>query len=216
MRKLNQSGSLLLPLIIMCFLFLGAAVFGAWAFMGRQDFKNNSDQKSAVAAKKAISVESARKDAVFSESLKSPVKSYTGPETYGSLKFDFPKTWNQYVSSSTAAMPVNLYFNPDYIPDLTSNYKYALRVQITNTPYNALLKPYDSKVKDGSVNVAAYKVTKVPSVLGSMLDGKIFSTSSGTLILLPLRDKTILFWTEDQNFKTDFINTVLPSITYSP
>ena len=216
MRKLNQSGSLLLPLIIVIVLFLGAAGFGAWAFLGRQDYKNNSDQKSAVAAKKAAVVEAAKKDADFAEAIKSPVKSFVGPVTYGSLKFDFPKTWNQYVMNPTGAIPINLYFNPDLIPDLASGTEYSLRVQIVNVPYLSSLRAYDRQVKDGTVNISAYKVAKVPSVLGSIVNGYITKTTFGTLVLLPLRDKTIVFWTEDQNFKADFLNTVLPSINYDP
>ncbi len=217
MRKLNQSGSLLLPLIIMIVLFLGAAGFGTWAFAGRQDYKNNSDKKSVVAAERATAAESSKKDAEFVEAEKSPLKTYTGPVTYGDLRFNFPKTWNQYVVNPSTTSPINLYFNPEFIPDLSSTAKFALRVQVLNATYLATLATYSTQVKAGTATISAYNAAKVPNVLGSIVNGAINTkTSTGTMVLLPLRDKTIVFWTEDPNFKNDFVNTVLPSISYAP
>ena len=48
----DQRGALnglLIPLILVVVLFLGAAGFGFWAFSSREDYKNNSDAKVAVA-----------------------------------------------------------------------------------------------------------------------------------------------------------------------
>lgn len=216
MRKLNQTGSLLVPFVIVLLLFLGAAGFGGWAFMSRQDYKNNSDEKAAVAAKKAAATEAAKKDAEFAIAEKSPVKSYTGPETYGTLRFDFPKTWNQYISKSSAGMPINSYFSPDFIPDIASAVQFALRVQISNSSYSSLLQGYAAAVKSGTVTVAAYRAPKLPGVLGSMITGAVSGKNQGVMVLLPLRDKTIVLWTEGSNYVGDFTNTVLPSVTYSP
>jgi len=216
MRKLNQTGSLLLPLVIVIVLFVAAASFGGWAFMSRQDYKNNSDAKAAVAAKKATAAESVKKDAEFAIAEKSPVKSFTGPETYGSLTFNFPKTWNQYIATPSSSLQLNNYFSPNYIPDINSSALFALRVQISDTSYATMLKGFDGGAKSGSVSVSAFRAAKVPSVLGSMITGAIKGKTQGIMVLLPIRDKTIVFWTEGTDFRGDFTNTVLPSITFLP
>ncbi|MDB5182257.1 MAG: hypothetical protein JWO47_41 [Candidatus Saccharibacteria bacterium] len=216
MRKLNQTGSLLLPLVILSLFFLVAAGFGTWAFMSRQDYKNNSDAKAEVAAKKAVAAEDIKKDAAFRETEKFPTKSFTGPDTYGSLTYSFPKTWNSYIGTSNLNLIVNNYYNPDFIPDLSSTAQFALRVQISGTAYPTLLKAYDAVAKAGTSTVTAYRAPKVPSVLGSIITGQIHGTTPGTLVLLPIRDKTIIIWTEGSNYTSDFLNTVLPSITFSP
>ncbi len=218
MRKLNEKGSLVLPLIIVLVLLLGSLGFGVWAFMGRQDYKNNSDDKAAVAAKKAVIVEAAKKDLAFAEKEKSPVKTFKGPETYGTLTFDFPKTWNEYIPTASAAVPVDIYFNPDFIPDISSpTSQFALRVQVSGQTYPAILKTYDAAVKAGTASVSAYIPAKLPSVRGSIVTGVLSNKKvKGVLIYLPLRDKTIVIWTEGLNNTADFMNTVLPSVTYSP
>lgn len=217
MRKLNQTGSLLLPLVIVLVLLAAAVVFATWAFTGRQDYKNKSDAKAADAVKNAIAEEDKKKDAEFAEKEKSPVKTYVGPVTYGTLTFNFPKTWNQYVSAEASTLPINNFFSPDYVPDLASNLPYALRVQVSNQTYATSLKSFDSAAKAGTSVVAAYRLPKMPSVLGSMITGEINSKKTkGVLVMLPLRDKTVILWTEGTNNTTDFTNIVLPSVTYVP
>ena len=46
--------------------------------------------------------------------------------------------------------------------------------------------------------VAPFAAAKVPSVVGVRVDGQINSLKTGTMIVLPLRDKTIELWTEAQ------------------
>jgi hypothetical protein len=216
MRKLNQTGSLLVPLIILSVFFLGAAGFGTWAFVSRQDYKNNSDEKAAAAAKSAAAAESRKKDAEFKETEKFPTKSFIGPDTYGSLRYDFPKTWNSYIATSNGGFIVNNYLSPDFIPDISSTALFALRVQISSTSYTTLLRAYDAGVRAGTITTASYSAPKVPTAKGVIVSGPIRGTVSGVLILLPIRDKTLIMWTEGTDYTKDFMNTVLPSVTFSP
>lgn len=215
-RSHNEAGSLLLPLVVVFVLLLGSLGFGAWAFIGRQDYKTNSDKKAAAVAKKAVVVESARKDAEFAEKEKSPSKTYAGPATYGSLKFDYPKTWSAYISETGKSPAVDGYFSPNFVPDLLSGTLFALRIQIVNTEYVTVLKTFDSSVKTGKTSVSAYRAPKVQSALGSIIVGAIDNKREGTLVILPLRDKTIKIWTEGNDYVNDFNNTVLSSLTFIP
>src|SRR4051812_5570296 len=103
MLKHNQDGAIsgLLISFILTFCFLIAAViFAAWSFNGRQDYKDNVDAKIGVAVEKAVQGESAKKDLEFAEAAKNPLKNYRGPEAYGSLSVDYPKTWSGYVDDT--------------------------------------------------------------------------------------------------------------------
>ena len=217
MRKLNQAGSLLLPLIIVIVLLLGALGFAGWAFMGREDYKNNSDAKAAVAAEAAAKAESIKKDAEFAEAEKSPTKTYTGPTTFGSLTFSYPKTWSAYISEANkSSTAVEGYFSPNFVPDIQSEISFALRIQIVSTPYATVLKGYDSSTKGGKTTVSAYRAPKVPDSLGSMITGDIATKKQGTMVLLPLRDKTIKIWTEGSDYIGDFNNIILAGLTFVP
>lgn len=93
-------------------LFLGSTVFAFWAFVGRQDYKNNVDEKIADASAIAVQEAETAKDAEFVEKEKSPLRTYKGPATYGSVSFDYPKTWSVYAEEGTSGTVLDLYAFP--------------------------------------------------------------------------------------------------------
>jgi hypothetical protein len=61
-----------------------------------------------------------------------------------------------------------------------------------------------------------YSLPKLPQVGGMYLTGQISQRQQGTMVLLPLRDKTLEVWTESSAYMNDFTNNVLPNLTFSP
>lgn len=211
---------LLVPVILLAVLFVGAASFAVWAFGGRQDYKNNSDAKVAEAVEantKSVQTEDAKH---FAEEAKKPLRAYDGPEAYGSLHVMYPKTWSVYVDArSGGSQPLNAYFHSDYVPSTEMKDIYNLRIQVIGTAYDVLLNQYQSKVKAGKVTATPYKLPKVPDVAGMRLDGAVIpnnNTATGTMILLPMRDKTLQVWTESPEFLPDFTDNILANLTFSP
>jgi hypothetical protein len=52
-----------------------------------------------------------------------------------------------------------------------------------------------------------------------MLTGAVLpptTNSTGTMVLLPMRDKTLEIWTEAPAYLADFNTYILPNITFSP
>lgn len=214
MRKRNQSGDLLIPLVLVSVCLLGAIGFGVWAFMGRQDYKNNVDLKIEEAVEVAEENLTIKKDAEFAEQYKLPNSTYTGPSALGTLKITYPKTWSVYAdenSNSTASLKG--FMHPRYVPAKDTNY--ALRFEVLERNYDQVLKSFNSKVKAGKTKVSAYRLPKLKSILGSKLVGEIDSKKSGVIILLPLRDKTVKVWTEGNEFRGDF-DKILESFTFVP
>lgn len=223
--KWGERGSvnvLLVPVILLAVLFIGAGAFGLWAFGSRQDYKNNTDQKIAVALqanKKVVQAEDAK---TYAEEAKNPLKTFVGPDAYGSLRVAYPKTWSSYVDMSDQNTPVDAYFHTDYVPAVNtddSSQTYNLRVQVQAQSYSEVLTQYQQSLQPGQSTATPYSLPKVPNVTGVELTGKVFTDSpnkSGTLILLPMRDKTLLIWTESPTYLPDLNTYILPNLTFSP
>lgn len=212
--------ALLIPVILLSLLFVGAASFAVWAYMSRQDYKDNSDAKVAAAVatnKKLVQTEDAKQ---FAEEAKKPLKAYIGPEAYGSLKVSYPKTWSSYIDiREGGSQPLSAYFHSDYVPSVAMKQTYNLRIQVVGTPYSTVAVQYQTLVKGGKATAMPYKLPKVPDVAGMRFDGTVIpgnSVATGTMILLPMRDKTLEVWTESPSFLPDFTDNILPNLTFSP
>jgi hypothetical protein len=221
MRRLDEKGainSLLLPLIVAVLLLLGAIFFGAWAFSGRQDYKNNVDAKIAEAVVVAKAAEDKKKDAEFAEASKSPLKAYNGPSAYGSLVINYPKTWSGYVSQNNQSDPyIDGYFAPNVVPDVDSTEStFALRIQVVSDQYSDVLGQFDKSSGDGSVNIKPYSLPKVPSVVGAYVSGEVVDNKQGFMVILPLRNTTLQIWTESPQFQGDFNDLILANASFSP
>jgi len=214
--------ALLIPVILLAVLFVAAGVFAYWAYTGRQDYKNNSDAKSAAAVAANKLVVQAADAKQFAEAAKKPLKPYVGPEAYGSLRVLYPKTWSSYVdiSSSTGnSQPLDAYFHTDYVPAIDMKQTYNLRIRVVATTYSTLLNSYTSAIKLGKATAAPYTLPKVPDVAGTRLDGAVIPGNTqltGTLVLLPMRDKTLEVWTESPEYLPDFTDNILANMTFSP
>lgn len=219
MNRLNQRGrmdALLIPLILATLLFVCAAGFAAWAFMGRQDYKTNSDQKVAAAVTVAEAKTATKKDNEFAEKEKLPLRTYNGPAAYGSLVLQFPKTWSAYVNEKgQSPNRIDNYYQPNFVPIVDTATVYALRVQIADETYVNILKTFDANVKTGKVKITAYNPAKVPTVTGVRIDGEISTGKQGSMVVVPLRDKTLKIWTESTDFMNDFNTNILPNYSFS-
>lgn len=210
--------ALLIPLILSVVFLLSAIGFGIWAYMGMQDYKLNVqpkiDQAVAIAEEKTKTA----KDAEFIEKEKSPVRTYKAGQTAGSLVITYPKTWSAYVEESDKANElVNGYFHPSYVPAANSGTDFALRVEIVSTSYDQELKQLEGKAKSGKVKISAFKAPKMPEgLVGARIDGEINTGQQDSMVMFPLRDKTIKVSTESAQFLGDFNNIVLANLTFEP
>ena len=219
MRPNRQGGYmnvLLIPLIVAVVLLISAASFGAWAFSSRSDYKNHSDAKSAVAAAAAVKVAQQTDAQKYAEEAKSPLKKFVGPSQFGSVTALYPKTWSGYVITNQS-VPLSAFFQPDVVPDVQAQGNaYALRIQVVGQTYASQLQSYSSLVTAKKVTLTPYSFPKVPSVVGSRIDGQISTSNQGTVIIVPLRNLSLVVSTESQTFEPDFNNTILPNFTFAP
>ncbi len=218
-RETGAIDILLIPLIVAALLLCAIGAFAYWAYSGRQDYKNNADQKVTAAVTQANQQTQQADQAQFNQQEKSPYKNYVGPATFGSATLVYPKTWSAYIAEKTAGSgtPVNGYFYPGFVPDTQNpNSSYALRIQIIQQSYDQILAQYKGLVQSQKIAVTPYSFPKVPNVMGSRLDGTIVPNKQGSMIIMPLRNLTIEVWTESTSFESDFNNTILPNFVFSP
>jgi len=216
-REEGSINALVIPLILAVVFFFAALGFGLWAYSSRTDYKDNTDAKIATAVEVAQKETTTEKDNEFIEREKQPLKEYKGPASYGTLSIKYPKTWAAYIDeSSKSGTGIDGYFHPNFVPGVGSDTDYALRVQVVDKSYADELRAFDSGVKQGKTKAAPYKPVNVENIVGTQLTGEIGGQETGTLILLPLRDKTIRIWTEADQFNADFFNNVMANFKFVP
>jgi hypothetical protein len=216
----RQSGysSLMLPLALTSLFLFASLVFGSWAFVQMQDYKNNVNVKVTSAIELAKQEESSLKDTAFVEAEKQPLRTYSGPSAYGSITVNYPKTWSAYIADGRSGSPhIDGYFYPGVVPDLQSSASvYALRIQVVSESYSNVLSQFSSYVRQGGATVSPYSAPKVPSIIGARISGKLIGNTSGTMIVLPLRDTTLKIWTEAPQFEQDFNTNILSNLNFLP
>src|SRR6266576_1174967 len=212
----GRSGKSIMSTAILIILLIAALAFGGWSFSKMQDYKNNSDKKAAVAVEAAKKLQATQLQAQFNEQNKSPYKVFHGLPTYGSISFNYPKTWSTYVDATNTNEPINVYFNPDEVPGVQSKTAFGLRVELVSTDYSQLLQQFNSQVTQGTLTARAYVPPKMQGVAnvvaGTYFNGQINNqdpTQKGNMVVIKVRDKTLQIYTETDQFSSDFNNTVL-------
>lgn len=205
--------ALTIPLVLaVLFLFLSLG-FGVWAFMGRQDYKDNVDAKIESAVAVEVAKTESQKDNEFLEREKNPLRTYSGPSQLGAIIMQYPKTWSAYSTEQNNTLTVLM--QPDVVLGGNS-VKYALKIEVLSTNYNAGLAQFDNLVKQGKLRSSVYAFPKVPSVKGLRFDGEIAANKQGSVVVVPLRDKTLKVSTEVEDRLGDFNDIILPNFQFTP
>jgi len=203
--------------IVFAILAIGAAGAFVWAFMQMQDYRNNVDKKVAAAVEVAKADQKKELQAQFDEDYKRPNLTFQSASVFGSVTFDYPRTWAQYIAKNTDSLEV--YFNPVAVPTVNSTTPFALRVTVTTRAYDQVLKSYDSKVKDGTLRATTLTIGKTDTFAGfegMRIDGQFAPTINGSTVIFKIRDKTLQIFVDSKDFMKDFDGTVLPSLHFEP
>ena len=213
----GMMNTLLIPFILTLVLLIGALGFGVWAFLQRQDYKNNTEQKIQTATSIAVKEAETKKDNDFIEREKQPLKDYRSPSQLGSIIIKYPKSWSSYIDENgSSSTGLDGYFNPNVVPGIKTDSVYALRVEVVSRAFSDEVRSFDSLIKQGKAKSQAYEPVNVKGVVGMRIDGEIASKQQGIMILLPLRDRTIKIYTESDQFFNDFNNNILPNFSFTP
>lgn len=212
LKKLNQTGEFNFLILALILAIIGMIAALVMAFMYYGKFTDQRDKNQPVidaAVEEAKEEQKTQLQAEFDEEYKKPNKSYSAPGQYGSVKVFYPKTWGSYVKETNTGL--DFYAHPNFVP--ADGVNYALRMSVVSRQFANEMKTYDAKIKNGDLKASALTVS---GVSGTRLDGTFERDQSGSMVIFPLRDKTLRVWTETNNFKGDFDNIALKNLTFVP
>lgn len=211
-REEGAVNSWLIVTLILILVSLSGAATAGWAMYRYMQEKNTvqSQIDDAVAANEKKVRTDMTND--FNQAEKLPNRSFVGPEDYGSLSFDYPKTWSVYVSQDGSAGGQYLaYLNPLSVPPIGgAGQQFALRVNIQTVDYAKTVSTYDNYVKKGDLKSSAIKVGGEDA---TRLDGTFPDGLRGSIVLFKLRDKTVTVRTDANTFANDF-NALIGTIKF--
>jgi len=217
MLNQNQRGAttpMAIPMIILSVVVVIMTVIAIWSYSQYTSQKNNVDSLVDDAIIEAQDDLKSELQVEFDEKEKSPLKSYKGSEALGTVSIKYPKTWSAYIlEKETGSTPINGYFHPGYVPNIKSDTAFALRLRLVDDTFEDEVDNYNKRVKNGDLKS---KPIKISGEDGIRLDGQISKSRKGVVVLLPLRDKTIILSTESTDFVKDFNNIVLENLTFIP
>lgn len=208
--KVNVS---VLIIVVLAFLFAGAAGFAVWSYIQYSDYKNNTDSKIELAVAVAKKEQSEQSEKEYRELEGEPNYSFVGPDDYGRVLFDYPKTWSVYEATdvSSGNGKYEVYFSRRIVPRISSTQQYALRVEIEENLYDNVLKRYESRIKRGDLSSSVFKVK---GHTGTRIDGQISNDKRGSVVIFKIRDKTLLISTDSKIFEPEY-NKLIQTIDFS-
>lgn len=206
MNQMFQQGSAASkwPKLTVIFIIATALVGGVmiWALISYFVQKADVDSKVANAVATATKEQADKDEANFAQREKDPNLTFVGPEDYGSLSFDYPRTWSIYVASDASnGGTYQAYLNPISVPTVSTTQQFALRITIESKDYSQVVSSYDSLVKKGDLKSS---VVKSGDQNGTRLDGSFSKDIRGAAVIFKIRDKTATIRSDADTFKTDF------------
>lgn len=185
-----------------------ALVFGGlaiWALLQYNKERNTVQEQVDAAVEEAREDQQEKAEAKFEEEQKRPFRTYTAPDVFGGIEILFPKNWNVYVEDTTSGSPqIDLYIHPNQVRVQNGEAgPVAFRMQLVNELFEKATSSYRKDVEKGELTA---KAVEVSGIGGTRYEGKIRDDFKGSLVAIPYRDKTLLLWTESNNFRADFNN----------
>jgi len=193
--------------IVLILVVTALIALSVWLYYNYNDQKTNVDSIKANAVSIAVKNQVDKDNLKFTELERIPYRQFVGPDDYGTLNFDYPKTWSVYIANDALnGGTFQAYFNPKIVPSINSSQRYALRVTIEQKDSDAVIATYSNLVKKGDLKASPI-VEDGNS--GTRLDGSFSKDISGSAVIFKIRDKTLTIRTDAANtFKEDFTNLI--------
>lgn len=186
---------------------------GAWAMINYLDQRDNVDTKVSVAVSAAVKEQADKDAAAFLEKEKQPYRLFAGPDDYGSLTLEYPKTWSLHVASDASkGGTYAAYLNPVSVPPIVNAERYGLRVSIEEKDYDRVLETYKNLVSSGELQSSSFQLDA--DTTGTRLDGNFTKDIRGSAVIFKIRDKTVTLRTDAETFKQDF-DTLIKTIEFN-
>lgn len=210
----GKGGHRTLIIVILALLLAISLGLAIWALINYNDQRTNVQGKidDSVAIAKKTQADS--DEAKFAARDKEPNREFVGPDDYGTLSFEYPKTWSVYIGqdANSSGGTYAAYLNPVSVPAVSTTQQYALRVTIEEQDYNSVINNYNPLVKTGALRSSA--VVAANGANGTRLDGNFTKDIRGAAVIFKIRDKTATLRTDANTFLPDF-NALIATIKFN-
>ena len=204
-RHKNERGGVsgsLIAIIALVIMVLAAGSMAIWAYMNYVEQKSNVDDKISIAVNVGKKEQADLDEEKFAQREKEPKRQFVGPDDYGRLTFDYPKTWSVFEAKDVSrGGAYQAFLNPITVPPISAVQQYALRVSIEERDYDQVVKSYEALVKKGDLRSSA---TTANGNNGTRFDGNFTKNIRGSAVIYKIRDKTMTLRTDANTFKPDF------------
>ena len=210
-----EDGSVNVWMIVSIIFMIVALALGGlaiWSYINYSDQKTNVDTIKNTAVAEAKKIQADADEVKFTERDKQPNRQFVGPDDYGRVTFDYPKTWSVYINKDVSnGGTYEAYFNPVYVPPVSSTQQFAARLKIEQQDYSSVVSSFDQLVKKGDLKSSSITAN---GVTGVRLDGNFTKDIRGSEVIFKIRDKTISVRTDANTFLTDF-NALITTIKFN-
>lgn len=200
-----------IALVFACLIAITFAGLFIWKYMEWDSVKTDVDAQIDAAVAIAVSENTTKLENEFTEREKYPYKTFSGPADYGSLSFEYPKTWNVYIARDAASGgDFEAYLNPGEVQPVGANTINALRVSIVNQSFDSVARNYESGIRNGTLSITT---RNIGSAVANVYTGEIARDVRGVVAIFKLRDKTIILRTDAELFAEEFYK-LLDTVTF--
>ena len=199
---------ILIAVSILAMVFIGLFI---WKYIEWDNVKTDIEGQIDAAVAMAVAENTTKLEDEFTEREKYPYKSFMGPADYGSLSFEYPKTWNVYVAKdASSGGDYEAYLNPGEVQPVSASTVNALRVIIRDQAFDNVTRTYDNLVRTGKLEVVT---RNVGSTVANVYTGDLPNNIRGTVTIFKLRDKTVMLQTDAAIFSDEYYR-LLDTVTF--
>jgi hypothetical protein len=194
-----------LKLVLIGVLALGAVVFAVLAIVfydqSSSATKTLNQQKSA-AASAARTEQKKADDIAYTQANESPYRSFAAPDEFGAFMINFPKNWSSYVDEESSGTQVLLILNPNSVGKTngTDNLA-AARITLLQDNSDDFMGNFSGEIKSGQLHQNPIKVS---GQAGYDLTGKFDNNRTVREVVIPVRDKVLVFINENSAYAGEF------------
>lgn len=201
-----------IAIILLALLLVGALLLSVYFY---NEYKAAKADVEGQVADAIVAREKAITDALqekFAEQEKRPYVKITGPEDYGYLSIDYPKTWSAYVAKDASkGGDYEAYLNPSPVNPVAEN-PHALRITIKSESFENANNRYKSLVTAGKLTSS---VINLASTTANRYEGDLPNNYKGIVVLFKIRDKTVTLQTDSSDVYGKDFEQILSSVTFN-
>lgn len=203
----------LIAAIVLGGLLLVCLVGLVWSFSQYRTYKSDADKLIAEAVDTAKAEQAAELESNFQTERDRLYNTYAIDPVLGNVTLQYPRDWSFYLeqSTTTGRTRIDAIFHPTVVAKADPG-TYGLRLQLLQQLYSDVVEDYQRAIDRDELTATPVKSNGVD---GLRLDGQIDTDHTGSLVILPIRDKTLVISTEANDYLSVF-NEAISTLVFTP